>query len=96
MKPWKVLYPNTFNSVNESARLTEFLRDFKSIEEQEDIYGDGLGMDVDDIQPKYVTLMVQHYPKVSDDSNKSPIAREIQLQLSLTISMLYTISARSR
>ena len=51
-------HSNTLKGANESARLTEFLRDFKSIEEQEDIYGDGLGMDVDDIQPKYIVLMV--------------------------------------
>lgn len=63
MKSWKVIYSNTFKSVNKSARLTEFLRDFKSVEEQEDIYGDGLGMDVDDIQPKYVTLMVHYHPE---------------------------------
>jgi hypothetical protein len=63
MKSWKVLYSNIFKSVNKSARLTEFLRDFKSVEEQEDIYGDGLEMDVDDIQPKYITLMVYYHPE---------------------------------
>ena len=59
------------------ARLTEFLRDFKSVEDQEDIYGDGLGMDVDDIQPKYITLMVQHNYDVSDKvaTNRQPRER---------------------
>lgn len=67
MKSWKVVYLTKSKSVNELARLTEFLRDFKTIDEQEDIYGDGLGMDVDDIQPKYITLMVQYHPDVSDN-----------------------------
>ena len=76
MKSWKVQYLNTFESVNESARLTEFLRDFKSIEEQEDIYGDGLGMDVDDIPPKYMTLMVHYHPEISDNTATSRQPRE--------------------
>jgi hypothetical protein len=42
------------------ARLTEFLRDFKSVPEQDDIYGDG-EMDIDNIQPKYMKIMAFPY-----------------------------------
>jgi hypothetical protein len=42
------------------ARLTEFLRDFKEVQEEEDLYGDGLGMDIDNIQPKYMKIMVYY------------------------------------
>jgi len=44
--------------VNSAARLTEFLRDFKSVDQQEDLYGDGLETDMDSIEPKYMALMV--------------------------------------
>ena len=55
MKSWKVLSP--VPSELSVARLTEFLRDFKSVQEDEDIYGDGQ-MDIDNIPAKYMQIMV--------------------------------------
>ena len=46
--------------VNRPARLTEFLRDFKSVNElEEDLYGDGMDVDTENMQPKYMTIMVR-------------------------------------
>jgi hypothetical protein len=55
MKSWKVSSPDP--SELSAARLTEFLRDFKSVQEDEDIYGDGQ-MDIDNIPAKYMQIMV--------------------------------------
>ena len=58
MNSWKVDANTELTCVNKLARLTEFLRDFKSVQEEDDLYGDGLGIDMDNIQPKYVKMMV--------------------------------------
>ena len=55
MKSWKVSSPDP--SELSVARLTEFLRDFKSVQEDEDIHGDGQ-MDIDNIPAKYMQIMV--------------------------------------
>jgi hypothetical protein len=61
MNSWKVLSV-LFREANGLARLTEFLRDFKSVNDpEEDLYGDGMDIDMDNIQPKYMTIMV-HFP----------------------------------
>jgi len=51
------------------------------VEEQEDIYGDGLGVDPESIPPKYMTIMASPLPPLSlhcpnKVSNKSRIANE--------------------
>jgi hypothetical protein len=61
MKSWKVaFFPHKLNIINELARLTEFLRDFKAVSEDDDIYGDGQ-IDIDNIPAKYMTIMVLTY-----------------------------------
>jgi hypothetical protein len=76
MNSWKVdSYPE-INYVKKLARLTEFLRDFKAVGEEDDIYGDGMGVDPDSIQPKYMALMVCTNPEHSDIVATSRQSRE--------------------
>lgn len=59
MNSWRVLPFFYSRTTDGPARLTEFLRDFKSVDEQEeDLYGDGMDVDLDNIQPKYMAIMV--------------------------------------
>jgi len=62
MNSWRVLPFDYSHETDKLARLTEFLRDFKSVDElEEDLYGDGMDVDMDNIQPKYMTIMVRAY-----------------------------------
>lgn len=85
MKSWKV--SSQRNRKLSIARLTEFLRDFKSVQEEEDIYGDGQ-MDVDNIPAKYMQIMVL-YSRESESltqySKRLRIGRRILLPLSWTM-----------
>jgi hypothetical protein len=42
----------------DAALLTDFLKDFKTEVEEEDIYGDGLAEENVNVEPKYMKIMV--------------------------------------